>query len=207
MEFETPKNNLDHALALIHESATDERYNMYAEGSGPLLLAEIDPEIRSSLEFHELIADYGWPSRFEDGHIEPVHSFESTEAFVDSLRGVAEPYLNNLNAIFRTTLSDEFAMSNIYGTKPPLHRAYAIAPNLFEGIRMLYEEFPPVTGHGLLTELIRSNSVVSEQLHKAFLILGRLVKATDLQSELKKLGDVDTTEEMLIVSAQTYLTT
>lgn len=208
MEFDSHKNErLAAALDLIEQSASDERYDVYASEEGPLTVAELDPETRLSPIFKDVVDVYDWPSRMEDGTIESVYEYASPEDFIVALRGDGEPFLNNLNAIFRATRTDEFEINNLYGIKPPLHRAYAIAPDLFDGIRQLYELFPPVVGSSQLTELLRDQPVVSEQLFKAFRILGRLVKTTDLQTEMSIVTRQPAEDDILVSSAQDYLTT
>lgn len=207
--FERRKSDiLKQGIAKIEQTQQDERYDVYADGEGPLGIGALDPRTRISPDFLEVLRKYGWPSQIEDGAIEPVHEYGSAAEFIEALRADGQPYLNNLNAMFEATPTEEFSMDNLYGIKPPLHRARVVAPDLFEGIRDLYRGFreqKPRSQHADLTAVLRENEVVAEQVFKAFKILGRLVKTTDADMELKQVNPSASGEP--IESVQKYLTT
>ncbi len=198
----------EHALEMVERSAQDERYDIYAEGKGPLTIAEVDPEVRRSEEFHRVVQQYNWPNQLVDGTIEPVHTYESAEDFVKALRTRDhDHYLNNLNAIFASTPVHELDISNIYGIYHVLHRAHVIAPDLFEGLRVLFKEHWSMNRQDELTAILEQNEVLANQTWKAFRILGRLIKVDDLTQELRMIPFAQAVDPEPIESAQKYLVT
>lgn len=196
---------LDAAIKTIEQTAQNQDIDVYAEGKGPLTLAQLSPEDMVSEEVRAVTVSHDWPSMRNADAIEPVHAFSSAGEFVEALRGEGKPFLNNLNALFAAKRADTFSMGNVYGVNPALHRGYAIAPELFEGIRELYASFPPSIGYDDMTETLRSNPQVAGQMLKAFKILGRLVTADDYDRQLKQIDP--NAKSVVVESAQTFLTT
>lgn len=195
-------------LQRIAETASEEIYDIYAEGQGPLTLEQLDPELVADSRFLKVADRVGWPTE-GDAVIEPVHKYQSTEDFVTALRYSHHPhFLNNFNAILRAEPAEELDMhdlSSVYGIYGVVHRANVVAPDLFGSIRELFQEYKGVDHHHELNTILEENEVVAEQIWKAFKIMGRLVTTDDYTNALRRF--VPDHEPVPIVSAQDFFYT
>lgn len=207
MNHELPGNSPEQqAIRILEKAAKNDRYSQYAEGRGPLTVGEIDPAIATSDDFLDILATYEWPSPL-DATIEPPFEYGAAQDFVTCLRGDSDkgPYLNNLNAFFASTPTNEFVTHNMYGSAPVMHRAYAIAPDLFSGIHDLYASSRPVVDRANLSRIMKENTGVATSLYNAFFVLSRLIKVGDQDTHMKMIDKNDKADP--VVSAQRYLET
>lgn len=191
-------------LVPILETVAHEEYDIYAEGTGPLTLDQLDPNLVADVGFQAELERVGWPTQ-EDSVIEPVHAYRDAGDFVRALCYSHHPqYLNNLNAILCAVPTDTFEFGNIYGAYHALRRANLLAPELFKSIHDLFSESYGTCGSEL-TAILQENELVASQVWKAFKILGRLVAVDDRTREVQQVNSGFLPSP--ITSAQEYLST
>lgn len=194
-EFDDPDQEYSAARRGLHDALENLDYLDYTLDIGPLTLADIArTPAASSDRMHEVVAEFGWPSGKEDGVLESTQRFSSNREFLESLRPVDEygAQFVGMNRFFNLT-----SVAPIYepvevgrgidlqGLNPVVHRAHALAPDLFDNLTItlnkLRERYSLIdnTDH-LYEELVQSrNEDVVEAMHMAYLIMGRLIKVND----------------------------
>lgn len=184
----------------LREAVNNLDYMEYAVHEGPLQISQLAANARTDPEAQRVIAEYGWPSLQEDSIIEPVQTFKTDKEFIDSLRPEDEFGTQKLiSSNFHTLLmvasphnkaASDYITAPALGELPVVHRAYAVAPELFESLRIVLGEFKtryrdprPVDDDDRIYEAImrEENGDISQAMHMAYRILGRLLKVSDLQ--------------------------
>ncbi len=194
------------ARELLRVAVSNLDYLDYASYEGPLQLSQLAARGRNSMAVQELTAEVGWPNLIEDTIIEPVKSFSVDKDFVDSLtvRGDGHERMKLISSYFfrlllvspHDTSSAESIGMNVIAEMPMLERAYAIAPDLFENLRIILEEFkkryrelrPLEEDHLYAAIMAAENIEVPQAMHMAYRILGRLIKVSDSEILRKRLG-------------------
>lgn len=174
-------------------------YLEYAVHEGPLQISQLPGSTRTKPEIQQVIAKHGWPNLREDSLIEPVQTFDTDKEFIDSLRPIDEygtqklisSYFFSMLLVAPHNRADSpYVTAPIVGEMPVVHRAYAIAPDLFESLRVVLEEFKkryrdiqPVDDEDRIYEAIMNeeNAEIPQAMHMAYRILGRLLKSTDAE--------------------------
>jgi hypothetical protein len=169
------------------------------EQTGPLTIAQIEEKDRSSDVFVETFSVYGWPTAGEDSLIDPVPVHATNKDFLDSLKPVDDGITRKIItdyffAVLRQppiapddTTTNRNSMYREVGKLPVIHRAYAVAPELFENLRIVLSEITtqnqglyPLGEDYIYAALIREeNQDVVHGIHMAYRILGRLFKVSD----------------------------
>ena len=195
----------------LREAVNNLDYMEYAVHEGPLQISQLAAGARADPEVQRVIAEYGWPSLIEDSLIEPVQTFATDKEFIDSLRPINEfgPQKLISSQLFtmlrvaspHNQANSDYLTASTLGEMPVVHRAYAIAPELFENLRVVLGEFKtryrdprPVDDEDRIYEAImrEENGDISQAMHMAYRILARLLKVSDVQTMYENLGKKDT---------------
>lgn len=206
-DHESHNQHIEDLILDIELTSTNVVYDVYAQGYGPLTIDQLDPEVRVTKKLADVIGIYGWPSALTDGGIEPVPLYEGTADFTDALWARGQPeYLNNLPTLLRSKPSDTYGGNSIevYGLKPVLHRANAIAPDLFSATRAFFEKKSSATSKEL-ADYLHTCPVAARQIEKAYYILGRLIKVDD-NNRVAEIMHLPTEGRPMITSAHQHLT-
>ena len=182
----TSFDNLDYAGISLSDGT---------EEKDRLVIAGVSPLVQRGDKFQTVFATYGWPNKMQDHLIEPVITYESDNDFIDSLKGISGQDHKLISAYFLTLLQIapdneppiNHIMAEAVGNYPALHRAYAIAPDLFDNLRVVlrelvkqYRELPPLDEDHLYEAITaEENQDVAMAMHMAYRILGRLLKVDD----------------------------
>lgn len=191
-------DNYPQAREALREAVNNLDYMEYALHEGPLQISQLVASARKDPEVERVIAEYGWPSLREDSIIEPVQAFSTDKEFIDSLRPDGEFGRQMLiSSDFSTLLlvaspdnraASHYITASELGKLPVIHRAYAVAPDLFESLRVVLGEFKtrysyprPVDDEDRIYDAIvrEENGDISQAMHMAYRILGRLLKVSD----------------------------
>ena len=208
--FEDPNHEYSEARAALKAALENVDYLSYSIGSGPLLVEEITDGTKSDI-LTETIDEYQWPSDV-DAIIEPVEEQPSNEAFLDSMKEGDRPLHTQPLYTFLSTMptqAEEVSgrgwIFDIYGQIPVVHRAHALAPELFDNLATVlsalnrryptthaiedprvsvkewtYELLSKPTADNLYNYLReKENQDIVEAMHMAYRIMGRLMKVND----------------------------
>ncbi len=213
----TPASNIENTILAdsyryLNTLEYDENLESYLHHTGPLTIAELPREVQQSEQFQSFVDSYGWPNNIEDSDIAPLPVFESDEQFREAfLHGtMIDGRLYNLNN-FKCWISQEpnedsgYHPNKMYGSRPALLRAYIVAPELMEAVRVAYMALPK-RAHFPSVEAMESREaeLVVKGAHSAYQLLGRLIKTTDEQTHIKMLyGASD--EGQLVDDAASHL--
>ena len=192
----------------IKETTNNPTIDIYADGTGPLTIDMVDKKVVFTSTFEDICSLYGWPNRMDDEDISPIEDYGDASGFIaklieqDNTQG-----LDNLTKFLsRDPVHKYDGTDTLCGIDPVVHRAQLVAPALFNSIRELYrytQNLPDTSGQDILSGALR-DPVASEQIYKAFKILGRLIKASDSQIIAKKISPNMHEEVKPIASAQSY---
>lgn len=190
--------DIDHNYAEAHQQleqvVVNEQIIEFADGSGPLTLARLPREVLNDQRIKDAMARDGWPS-LADQLIEGVEHFETSKDFIDSLKPVDGEYgprnlyaSNVMHLVGYPVINGKAEITStesLTGLTPVVHRAHAVAPELFDNLQIvigkMFDRFR-VNGDTdyLYDELLQSqNQHVCDALHMAYKIMGRLVKVDD----------------------------
>lgn len=230
--FQDPNHEYSEARAALKAALENVDYLSYSIGSGPLLVEEIPDEVKSDI-LTQTIDEYQWPTDV-DAIIEPVEEQPSNESFLDSMKEGDRPLHTQPLYTFLSAMparADEASgrgwIFDVYGQLPVVHRAHALAPDLFDNLATvldaLQKRYP--TTHALENPRTRvtrealmqptsdnlynylreqNNQDVVEAMHMAYRIMGRLLKVNDYEiSDQKKTQPQHGTRSIL--SAQSVL--
>jgi len=216
-QFAAAREKLRHA----YDNPT---YQMYAAAQGPLPLSDVNTEFSYGLE--ETVEQYGWPDEV-DKLIRPPGLYATDVDFMRSLQqgGTREiganTILNTLGSPLVKSFSEVRSGIDVNGVLPYLHRAYAVAPDLMDGVREVivvmrerYHHFKaPSTGDVIsalaqvaagddilrLTEdplldayLSPENADLCQALYLAYRVTSRLIKVDDFSRIQGKRAEGDT---------------
>ena len=174
----------------------------YALGEGPLTLKDLSDDALERVTMAGIV--YEWPTA-DDAVIKPTRKY-TDETFLQNLfekpsftPGVM-PYLseaelneqterneyalNNFILYLRASPADASDMAsnmaNVYGESPVVHRADALAPELFDALRVIMNGFKLSEQKYARTFLeMPMNADVVTALHMSYQIMGRLLKVSD----------------------------
>lgn len=197
-------------VANIIETATNEEYDIYAGGQGPLTLDQLDPELVTDDALQRVVERVGWPTE-RDAIMGPVHKYHSSSDFVEGLRTRSHPYfLNNFNTLLKVEPAENFdpqgpdGMEGIYGVLPVVQRANVLAPELFSSVREIFRAYKDISQQEELKAILEDD-VVANQVWKAFKITGRLVTTDDVTIHKRILSSTVPSEAAPIKNIQDYL--
>lgn len=189
------------ALETIKVQLASHELLEYALGEGPLTLKDLSDDALERVTMAGMV--YEWPAA-EDAVIKPTKKY-TDETFLDNLfeqpsftagekpdTGVAEwaerkqrnEYaLNNFILYLRASpdgATDTSDMTNIYGASPVVHRADALAPELFGAVRVIMKSFKLSEQQYARSFLeMPMNADVVTALHMSYQIMGRLLRVSD----------------------------
>ena len=174
----------------------------YALGEGPLTLKDLSDEALERVTMAGIV--YEWPTA-DDAVIKPTKKY-TDETFLQNLFEKPSftpwvmPYLseaelneqterneyalNNFILYLRASPADASDMAsnmaNVYGESPVVHRADALAPELFDALRVIMNGFKLSEQKYARTFLeMPMNADVVTALHMSYQIMGRLLKVSD----------------------------
>lgn len=196
-EFDDIDHEYAEARKGLHNALENVDNLAYAVEGGPLTIAQVNHDRTVDPGFQEVVAKFGWPSYLEDSIIEPVSEF-STEGFLESMRqagsGGSLKGRMNLDHFFimlrqRPILSYEEMTTgeSAHGMYPVLHRAHALAPDLFDNLQKslvkINERYSTVGPEDNVYIALKEphNEEIAEGLHMAYQIMGRLLKVDDFK--------------------------
>lgn len=214
MSHEVIENDtLAEAYQTLNAASRDEHLNALIEGEGPLELTELDEDIRQSEAFEQFVEEYGWPTASEDGQITPAPQFKDDDQFLDAFTHRTKVdnrvyYLNNFKVwIAAEPNTERFSEARqLYGAAPALLRAYIIAPEFMEAVRVAYTSLPKEAYYPSAKTLDSpEGELVVHGAHMAYKLLGRLIKTDDRRTHAKILFGKDSTSGEPIDDAATYL--
>ncbi len=199
----TPAERFHLALDMVQDVLGNPDCINYSRGRGPLTLDQLSEE--AALRVVTVADKVGWPTK-EDASISSTLNY-TDESFLDNFFEQPSniPYtddvmtdeeidalerntaaLNNFVLNLRATPIDNFQesasmMEGFYGLTPVVHRANALAPELFTALR-------EATNCFTLAEQDFAKSILSREenqdmvtaLHMGYRIMGRLLKQGDL---------------------------
>lgn len=180
----------------LHEALENVDYLNYAVEEGPLTLGQVEQDRRISDSIIDVMGRFGWPSSSEDGVIESTSDYGSSLDFLESMKPLDKDGLRYISSdhfyilvsqpIIHTFEEARTGSSNgVYGMSPFLHRAHAVAPDLFGSLRKSLQKLTERYGgisdtDNVYEELLKEqNSDIVEGLYMAYHILGRLIKVND----------------------------
>lgn len=174
----------------------------YALGEGPLTLKDLSDDALERVTMAGIV--YEWPTA-DDAVIKPTKKY-TDETFLQNLFEKPSftpwvmPYLseaelneqterneyalNNFILYLRASPADASDMAsnmaNVYGESPVVHRADALAPELFDALRVIMNGFKLSEQKYARTFLeMPMNADVVTALHMSYQIMGRLLKVSD----------------------------
>lgn len=174
----------------------------YALGEGPLTLKDLSDDALERVTMAGIV--YEWPTA-DDAVIKPTKKY-TDETFLQNLFEKPSftpwvmPYLseaelneqterneyalNNFILYLRASPADASDMAsnmaNVYGESPVVHRADALAPELFDALRVIMNGFKLSEQKYARTFLeMPMNTDVVTALHMSYQIMGRLLKVSD----------------------------
>lgn len=189
------------ALETIKAQLASHELLEYALGKGPLTLKDLSDDALERVTMAGIV--YEWPTA-EDGDITPTKTY-TDETFLQNLfeqpsftpgempaTGVQEwaerkerneLALNNFILYLRASpdgVTDTSDMTNVYGASPVVHRADALAPELFGALRVIMKSFKLSEQRYARSFLeMPMNADVVTALHLSYQIMGRLLKVSD----------------------------
>ena len=184
--YVTPAERFRVARDTITRVLENPRYIEYAVAIGPLTMDDLDEE--AALRVVDVAGQFGWPTS-DDAVISPPKDFTDS-AFVANLFERPstvghENALNNFSLYLRAHPIESFHQASTpaewYGLSPVVHRANALAPELFTALRDTMNCFDP--GEQSLAKSIlagKENTDVVTALNMGYRIMGRLLKTGDL---------------------------
>lgn len=194
-------DNYPGARAQLHEAVNNLDYLAYAINEGPLEIDEVVASRRMDNDFIDAANEYGWPDIARDGEVKPVISYATDQEFMESLKpsdeyGKAKLISNYFFSLLRQdpikpndkVTNCESAYREL-GKILALHRAHALAPDLFDNLRITlneivkqYRELRPVDVDHIDGALHREeNQEIMQAIHMSYRILGRLLKRSDVE--------------------------
>lgn len=221
---EFPFGDIDHDYAdarrRLEEAMVGERVTQLLETSGPLSIGKLPVVLRHEERVMAEMARDGWPD-LKDSIIEGPFTYNSSMDFIDDLRPMDEDGWQFLgSAHFMRMLSkpvidhreEARSIDDLYGLTPVVHRAHAVAPELFDNLQVVLAKmaerfvFIDDVDH-LYDEMIQPhNEQVRNAIYAAYQIMGKLIKVDDNEWMVREL---DTTFQeqgaVPIISAHTYL--
>lgn len=197
LEYLESNEPFERARRELEVAVYDRELIDYADGYGLLTLDRISGERLMSARIYQLA--YGeddWPREDEDSllTLTPMPEFQTDKEFIASLCP-EDQYGKTFLATshFFTMLSqqprqegDHLATPlNYYGYYPVVHRAHALAPELFDSLSVvlseLSDQYKRVAKDDELRQVIEmeGNIAIQRAMHMAYRIMGRLIKVND----------------------------
>ena len=194
-------NQIDASRDVISRATWEEKYVDYASGEGPLLIDELPDELRSSEQFQEFVATFGWPE-VTDGAIEPLapqdqeYDSEAVGEFLERFlsRNSLDPSenLNNfriwlINEPHERSLSENVGLEHLYGAHPALHRLYVVMPEVMKALRVLLTDME-VRNEGNRKKIgdelsADANQEIVKTIMLVYQIASRLLKVDDMRRQ------------------------
>lgn len=203
----------DNVDSRLEAALNDETLQRYLEGSGPLTIAELPEELRLSEAFESFVGQYDWPSHQNADAISPVREYEDPATFWRCMYDDALPASLRLTN-FRNWLAVRPIESitearrgiDLWGFKPPLHRAYAVAEPFMDSLREIVNMVEPGTQN--CYAVAEQHPRVPEAAYAAYRLLGRLVVEDDIATASRHLrgGQADP-DSPIVTDAHEYLVT
>lgn len=182
----TPREQFESVRWQLEHAVQDDDLVGIASLTGPLKLSDIPDSFRSS-DVLTVAAIYAWPDD-SDTSIVPVESYEETE-FIDQLfsaknRIQDKKALNNFRLYLRATPIEDISsvdrLEDSYGLEPVVHRANALAPELFAALRLSTRAFPLGEARYARDFLLEDDNIdIRVAYYIAYRIMGRLLKTSD----------------------------
>lgn len=174
----------------------------YALGEGPLTMKDLSGDALERVTMAGIV--YEWPTA-DDAVIRPTRKY-TDETFIENLfeqpsftPGVTQylsgaelnkqkqrnaDALNNFILYLRASPADGSDMgsdmTNVYGKSPVVHRADALAPELFDALRVIMTSFKLSEQRYMRSFLeMPMNADLVTALHMSYQLMGRLLKVSD----------------------------
>jgi hypothetical protein len=198
----TPAERYKLALDMVSRVLAEPECIDYAMGRGPLTLEQLSDD--AALRVTDVAERLGWPTDedesivppkdyadnvflenlFEQPSKTPLQTEEMTDEELDDVTR-NERALNNFILYLRAKPIESFAdaegMEGFYGLSPVIHRAQALAPELFTALRQAVNCFDLSEQEFAKSVLARAESQdMLTALNMSYRIMGRLLKKGDL---------------------------
>jgi hypothetical protein len=211
-----PRNE---ALNSLYDAVESEANITLALTSGPLTIDKLRRLGMVGDAVKEVAERFGWPDQTDEA-IEPVHDFNSY-AFIemlqlDSASGIQSSYfyrtLEQKPIDLPLTSVSGLSVNSITGTLPVVHRAYALAPDLFSSLRAFLQTYREEDGlqgeDDIYTDLNKpKNAQAALAIDMCYRIMGGLLTVDDdkIRSALMGKSEDELARSLKVVSAHRFL--
>ncbi len=197
MDPEKEKNEqLMAARLTIKRYLHDINFEVMSNERGPLMIAELDPHVRLSSKMHDVMRHVGWPNTTDASMPKPPQ-FASDNDFLQVLRPHDEygprhiasshffQMLRVMPEVPESLYKKTGSVYEMYGLYPVMHRAYAVAPEFFDSLRVVVDDIAQRNegireDDNVYQELLQEkNAEIIAAMHAAFQLMARLIKASD----------------------------
>lgn len=165
----------------LREEVKNSAYDALVSGSGVLELDEINDDLVDVEKLDRVLSVFGWPQHDVDDSFRETQNMEISEFRQRLSDNTFEGGMLNFRATLAVPPIEEFdlsaPMNTWQGMKPVLHRAYAVMPDLMNGIREALEVFS-LSEQRLYLASEEADSTV-EAMFVAYKVMTRLVSRAD----------------------------